>query len=286
MGSLRWSSIAASGASRGWRRARTSGPSRSTRSATAPMATPSRPATTSTRASRRSPVRARRPPARASPQRAGWGCSPSARPATGSPPRPPAGPPSCPPPAGLISLVSPSSGTGDGTLSYVVAPNPGPGPRAGAILVGGLAIPVLQGGSFTDVPPSHPFHEFVGRLSARGVTQGCGGGLFCPDAPVTREQMAFFLLRALGEAVPPTPAADRFLDVPRANPFHAFIDRLAVLNITQGCGAVTFCPGASVSREQMAVFIIRALGEGDPPPPPVPTFLDVSPSSPFYPFIE
>jgi S-layer homology domain len=187
---------------------------------------------------------------------------------------------------GWISLTSPSSGTGDGTLSYVVAPNPGPGPRAGTILIGGLAVPVLQGGSFADVPPSHPFHEFVGRLSARGVTQGCGGGLFCPDAPVIREQMAFFLLRALGEAVPPSPASDRFLDVPPTNPFYAFIDRLAVLNITQGCGVVSFCPGASVSREQMAVFIIRALGEGDPSPPPVPTFLDVPPSSAFYPFVE
>lgn len=190
------------------------------------------------------------------------------------------------PTEGWISLTSPSSGTGDGALSYVVAPNPGPGPRAGAILIGGLSIPVLQGGSFTDVPPSHPFHEFIGRLSARGVTQGCGGGQFCPDAFVTREQMAFFLLRAIGEVAPPPPADQRFLDVPPDNPFYAFIDRLAVLNITQGCAIATYCPGAPVSREQMAVFILRALGDGEPVQPPVQRFLDVPPSSPFYAFID
>ena len=52
--------------------------------------------------------------------------------------------------------------------------------------------------TFTDVPVGHPFHRFVEALYAAGITGGCGGGNFCPDAPVTRGQMAVFLAGALG----------------------------------------------------------------------------------------
>jgi hypothetical protein len=52
--------------------------------------------------------------------------------------------------------------------------------------------------TFTDVPVGHPFHRFVEALVAAGITAGCGGGNYCPDAPVTRGQMAVFLSAALG----------------------------------------------------------------------------------------
>lgn len=51
---------------------------------------------------------------------------------------------------------------------------------------------------FTDVPVGHPMHRFVEALAASGITGGCGGGLYCPDAPVSRGQMAVFLSAALG----------------------------------------------------------------------------------------
>jgi hypothetical protein len=49
-----------------------------------------------------------------------------------------------------------------------------------------------------DVPTTHPFFRFVEALSAAGVTGGCGAGSYCPDAAVTRGQMAVFLATALG----------------------------------------------------------------------------------------
>lgn len=52
--------------------------------------------------------------------------------------------------------------------------------------------------TFNDVPTSHPFFQFVEALAASGITAGCGGGNFCPDAPLTRKQMAAFLSIALG----------------------------------------------------------------------------------------
>jgi hypothetical protein len=52
--------------------------------------------------------------------------------------------------------------------------------------------------TFGDVPVGHPQHQFVEALAATGVTAGCGGGNFCPNAPLTRGQMAVFLAKALG----------------------------------------------------------------------------------------
>ena len=52
--------------------------------------------------------------------------------------------------------------------------------------------------TFTDVPTDNPFFRYVEALAASGITSGCGAGIFCPNNPVTRGQMAVFLSKALG----------------------------------------------------------------------------------------
>lgn len=52
--------------------------------------------------------------------------------------------------------------------------------------------------TFADVPTTSGQFRFVEALVAAGITAGCGGGNYCPDAPVTRGQMAVFLAAALG----------------------------------------------------------------------------------------
>lgn len=52
--------------------------------------------------------------------------------------------------------------------------------------------------TFGDVPVGHPQRQFIEALVGSGITGGCGGGNYCPDAPVTRGQMAVFLAAALG----------------------------------------------------------------------------------------
>jgi hypothetical protein len=51
-------------------------------------------------------------------------------------------------------------------------------------------------GRFADVPTGNPFCRFIEHLAADGITGGCGGGNYCPDSPVTRAQMAVFLVAA------------------------------------------------------------------------------------------
>jgi S-layer homology domain len=50
---------------------------------------------------------------------------------------------------------------------------------------------------FNDVPASSPFCPYIEELVRLGITGGCGGGNFCPGDPVTRQQMAAFLVKAL-----------------------------------------------------------------------------------------
>lgn len=57
-------------------------------------------------------------------------------------------------------------------------------------------------GVFGDVPASDPTAGFIERLAADGITAGCGGGNFCPEALVTRRQMAVLVSRTFNLPLP------------------------------------------------------------------------------------
>lgn len=140
--------------------------------------------------------------------------------------------------------------------------------------------------SFNDVPPTGFGFQHIEAIAAAGITGGCGGGNFCPTGPVTREQMAAFIIRAIeGE---PSSACNRqtFNDVPISNIFCKHIERLEDRGITGGCGGGNYCPLSVVTREQMAAFMIRAV-EGEPATACTSqTFNDVPLSNPFCKHIE
>jgi hypothetical protein len=107
------------------------------------------------------------------------------------------------------------------------------------------------------------FEVDIERLAAAGITRGCNppaNDRFCPTATVTREQMAAFLVRALGYS--DIGAGDLFVDDDNSI-FETDIDKLATAGVTLGCNPPAndrFCPTATVTREQMAAFLNRALG--------------------------
>ncbi len=123
-----------------------------------------------------------------------------------------------------------------------------------SFLARALALPSVTTDYFTDDDGSS--HEAdINRLAASGITGGCGDGTFCPRAAVTREQMASFLARALRL---PTTSTDFFTD-DNGSGHEADINRMAASGVTGGCGPSRFCPSVSVTREQMAAFLHRAL---------------------------
>ena len=51
------------------------------------------------------------------------------------------------------------------------------------------------GAVFADVSADYWSAAWIEQLAAEGITGGCGNGNFCPNAPVTRAQMAVFLVK-------------------------------------------------------------------------------------------
>ncbi len=142
---------------------------------------------------------------------------------------------------------------------------------------------------FLDVPASNPFYADIMKVLRAGITAGCGGGNYCPNGSVTRAQMAVFLLKAQhGFFFVPPPCAGIFADVACPGAFAAdWIEQLSNEGITSGCGGGNYCPDAAVTREQMAVFLLKAEhGSSFTPPPCVGVFGDVPCSSPFASWIE
>ena len=153
------------------------------------------------------------------------------------------------------------------------------------------------GNSFTDVPSEpapHPFYVFIENLFHNGVTGGCAGGGYCPGNAVTRAQMAVFLLKAKygSDHVPPDCTGTVFEDVPcTGGAFDPWIEELASLQITGGCSVAPslYCPNNTVTRAQMAVFLLKTLeGSVYDPPDCVGVFDDVpcTPGTGFSDWIE
>jgi hypothetical protein len=98
-------------------------------------------------------------------------------------------------------------------------------------------------------------------LADEGITKGCNppaNDMFCPNAFVTRGQMAAFLARFLGLTV--VDPGVGFVDT-GASVFEADILKLATAGITKGCNPPAndmFCPAGAVTRGQMAAFLHRA----------------------------
>jgi pyridoxal biosynthesis lyase PdxS len=54
---------------------------------------------------------------------------------------------------------------------------------------------VGAGTGFNDVATNYWAAAWIKQLAADGITTGCGSGNYCPEDPVTRAQMAVFLVR-------------------------------------------------------------------------------------------
>jgi len=132
--------------------------------------------------------------------------------------------------------------------------------------------------TFIDVDNDYWAFCNIEALAASGITSGCGNGNYCPENPVTRAQMAVFLERGMrGSSYVPDPGVGNiFQDVPPGYWAGGWIELLSSDGITAGCGNDNYCPDNTVTREQMAVFLLRAkYGKDYAPPTPTGVFSDV-----------
>ena len=148
---------------------------------------------------------------------------------------------------------------------------------------------------FADVAPADYDYAAVNAMALYGITAGCGNNDYCPNDNVTRDEMAIFVVRAIygsdNFTYNPTPY---FTDVTPTTFAFKWIQKLKDLGVTAGCTTTTYCPTEVVTRDEMAIFIIRArLGlniAGSSPTftyPSTPYFTDASADNEFaFPWIQ
>jgi len=143
---------------------------------------------------------------------------------------------------------------------------------------GDLACENLPGRFPDDVPENYWAFRFIETLIDYRITNGCADNSYCPEDAITRAQMAVFIERGIrgGDYVPPPATGTVFPDVPIDYWAASWIEQFLLDGVTGGCGNGIYCPEDSVTRAQMAVFLLRAkFGADHEPPPPVGVFNDV-----------
>jgi hypothetical protein len=142
-------------------------------------------------------------------------------------------------------------------------------------------------GHYADVPPGHPAYHAVEALADAGITAGCSAGNYCPQAVLTRAQLAVLLDRAEYAVAPAAATGAVFADVGVSHPAASYIERLYDDGVTAGCDGQNFCPEAVVTRAQLAVLLLRRKhGGGYSPPSATGLFDDVASASPEAPWVE
>lgn len=136
--------------------------------------------------------------------------------------------------------------------------------------------------TFADVPADHWAFPAVEALVAHSITQGCANSprRFCAEEPVNRDEMAVFLGRArFGASFVYSPTGTHFADVAVSHWAAGPIEQLHADGVTSGCqtSPLRYCPDNIVTRDQMAILLLRARfgGAYSPPPATGTVFADV-----------
>ncbi len=107
------------------------------------------------------------------------------------------------------------------------------------------------GAIYTDVQLGDLNADWIEKLEADGITEGCAVTLFCPNMVITRVQLAIILLKAKHGStyLPPISSGSLFTDVPSGSFAVNWIETLVDQGIADGCDADKFCPNEVVTVE-------------------------------------
>ncbi|WP_216624791.1 S-layer homology domain-containing protein [Paenibacillus foliorum] len=110
--------------------------------------------------------------------------------------------------------------------------------------------------SYADVPPGNWAYEALQVLAAKHVAEGVTSDTFTPNEPVTRAEFTALLFRAFEFA--PSKEAVGFLDVASDAWYKEPVGAASSIGLIQGVEQGRFAPNEPVTREQMAVLLVRA----------------------------
>ncbi|MCM3703737.1 S-layer homology domain-containing protein [Paenibacillus macerans] len=128
-----------------------------------------------------------------------------------------------------------------------------------AALLSAGALPAHAATTFTDIDGSYAKDAIV-KLAESGILNGKGNGKFDPTGTIERQDFAIILAKALGLDVSAPPASATFQDVPAANYAYSAVEAAVKAGLINGYGNGVFGNGNNLSRQDLAVILVRALG--------------------------
>ncbi|RED33514.1 S-layer family protein [Paenibacillus sp. VMFN-D1] len=132
-----------------------------------------------------------------------------------------------------------------------------------AALLSAIAVPAVSAETattpFSDIAGSYA-KDAINELVEKGIVNGKGDGKFDPTGKIERQDFAIILAKALGLDVSSTPTSPTFSDVPSDSYAYASVEAAVKAGLIKGQGNGTFGTGSNLSRQDMAVLFVRALG--------------------------
>jgi hypothetical protein len=183
-----------------------------------------------------------------------------------------------------LTITSGSGTTGNGTVTYSVAANTSGGAETGIMTIAGQTVIIYQAkGTFAD-DPGNAYTPYIYATYSQGITDGCGGGNYCPSVAVSYGQMAALIIKSLyGETFNYT-ATPYYSDVPSTNNSFKYVQKMKDDGITVDTG--TYNVDGIVTKGQMAAFIIRAKYGETFNYTTTPYFADVPNTNDFFKYVQ
>jgi len=108
---------------------------------------------------------------------------------------------------------------------------------------------------FKDVDKANCFYKYIAALENSGLISGFEDNTFKPNASMTRAHMAKII--DLGFKLESKSTVNPFRDVSNSAWYVNHVKALDSNKVTKGKTATTFAPNSSITRAQMASFVVR-----------------------------
>lgn len=112
---------------------------------------------------------------------------------------------------------------------------------------------------FTDISNSYA-KDAINQLAAVGILNGLPSGQFNPTGQISRQDFAIILVKALKLDVEVSVAKPTFTDIPASHYSYKYVEAAVKAGLINGLGDGTFGGNSQLTRQDMAVLFVRALG--------------------------
>jgi hypothetical protein len=126
------------------------------------------------------------------------------------------------------------------------------------VLAFGIPIYTPPTPTFSDVPPTHTFYQYIETAAYEEIVAGYADGTFRPFNDVTRGQLSKIDVVAAGWPLinPTTPT---FSDVPVENAFYTYIETAFCHGVISGYSDGTFRPFNNATRGQISKIVYESV---------------------------